>query len=205
MLPWRIAHTHKQTHIHGEGNINQRLIMHTCVWIYCHLFRTTSQFNFLCCFSQWLYEATARWDGEKTEQGEGEEDEGSLDGWKEWRNRSIFLNVTCSASKASWRTWANVNEWEGETDGRGGGRKRGENIWHTGGGGSMWVIGRRREEGREQNWGRRGNRIQQKRDAHLCLGSVKMQEMKCCCCNLPTSSIFTFFSSISLCWLPMAV
>lgn len=33
------------------------------------------------------------------------------------------------------KTWANVNGREGETDGQGGGRKRGENIWHTGGGG----------------------------------------------------------------------
>lgn len=72
------------------------------------------------------------------------------EGWRDWRNRSIFLNVTCSLFEAWWRKWANVGKW-GAIAGRGGGRRRGENVWHTGGRVSMWVIGRcRGGEGTKQ-------------------------------------------------------
>lgn len=68
-----------------------------------------------------------------------------------------------------------------------------------GGGGACESLedGERRG-GNNTGEGEETDRIQQKRHAHLRSGSVKMQETKCCRCNLPTSSLFSFFFSISL-------
>lgn len=131
-----LARTRTHTHIytHKEGNINQKLIMHTYLWIYCQPVPDHKPVQFSVLFQsvnmnmdQWREGETVRkhragGDEMRRKVGEGR--------WREWTNRSIFLDVTCSVFEAWWRKWVNVGKWE--IEGRRGGRRRGENIWHRG-------------------------------------------------------------------------
>lgn len=140
------------TCMHREGNINQELIMHYLLRIYCQAIPDHKPVQFQYRLSQWRHGPMERWDSEKTQSRRWwGEDGGGGGGGKGWRSRSIFLNLTCSLFEAWWRKWADVGEWAGEKDGRGGGRRAGENVWHTGGEGSIWVTGECKEEGRERH------------------------------------------------------
>lgn len=154
-----------------------------------------------------------RWWEQRTEQDEGEEDEVSLDGWKEWRNRSIFLNITCSVEKPLGERepmW--TNETEKQTDREVGGR--GVRTYDTqGGGGACESL--EEEERMGGNKTGEGEETEESRDAHLCLGSVRMQEVLLLLSppnklhfhlfSLPVSPDFPWILSCVTCWASSAV